>query len=180
MGSGYQLPDGVFAPFQYRCYPKFCLCGFGFTLWQWRLFPNYGNHYPNRGQDADCNPSSAGGILGAVLGYSKIPEYWKLGLKEIEDIDFKYTTISLNDVYEIGFKHALQNIERNGGKISGEKVTIALQAPVPVKMEKSFSGIYPIDKIYASSSLKDEYSFDFEGTGFVIKGEPAKWASESK
>ena len=38
------------------------------------------------GQDADCNPSSAGGILGTILGYDKIPAYWKMGLKEAEDI----------------------------------------------------------------------------------------------
>ena len=48
------------------------------------------------GQDADCNPSTAGGILGTILGYDKIPAYWKMGLKEAEDIDFKYTTMSLD------------------------------------------------------------------------------------
>jgi hypothetical protein len=53
-----------------------------------------------------------------------------MGLKEAEDIDFKYTTMSLNDVYDIGLKHALQNIERNGGKVSGDNVTIAVQRPV--------------------------------------------------
>ena len=26
------------------------------------------------GQDADCNPSTAGGILGAMIGYEKVPE----------------------------------------------------------------------------------------------------------
>ena len=29
------------------------------------------------GQDSDCNPSSAGGILGTILGYSAIPDEWK-------------------------------------------------------------------------------------------------------
>ena len=38
------------------------------------------------GQDADCNPSTVGGILGAVLGYDKIPAYWKMGLKEAEGL----------------------------------------------------------------------------------------------
>jgi hypothetical protein len=28
------------------------------------------------GQDSDCNPSSAGGILGVRLGYDRIPEVW--------------------------------------------------------------------------------------------------------
>ncbi|MBO9574068.1 MAG: ADP-ribosylglycohydrolase family protein, partial [Chitinophagaceae bacterium] len=58
------------------------------------------------GQDADCNPSSAAGILGTMIGYNKIPAYWKMGLKEIEDINFKYTDISLNKAYDLSFKHA--------------------------------------------------------------------------
>lgn len=130
------------------------------------------------GQDADCNPSSAGGILGTILGYKKIPAYWKQGLKEAESIDFKYTTISLNDVYEIGYKHALQNIERNGGKVDGNNVLIKSQQPVTVRFEKSFEGVYPVEKVTAKwNETKDAVSFEFEGTGFVLKGETAAWAS---
>ena len=132
------------------------------------------------GQDADCNPSSAGGILGAVLGYNKIPAYWKMGLKEAEDIDFKYTTMSLEDVYRVGLKHALQVIEKNGGQINGDKITIKTQQPVPVKFEKSFKGLYPVAKSSVKwSDNKDEISFDFEGTGFALKGETARWGSSS-
>jgi hypothetical protein len=130
------------------------------------------------GQDADCNPSTAGGILGTILGYDHIPAYWKLGLKEAENIPFKYTTMSLDDVYATGFKHALQNIERNGGKINGDNISIALQKAVTVKMEKSFGGIYPVKKIPVQlSDNKDALHFEFEGTGFVLKGETARWAS---
>lgn len=126
------------------------------------------------GQDADCNPSSAGGILGTVIGYNKIPAYWKMGLKEAESIKFKYTTMSLKDAYAIGFKHALLNIEKNGGKVKGETITINTQSPVPVAFEKSFEGLYPVKKIALSSALKNnEVSFEFEGTGFVIRGETA-------
>ena len=32
------------------------------------------------GQDSDCNPSSAAGILGVMLGYAKIPDEWKSGI----------------------------------------------------------------------------------------------------
>lgn len=123
------------------------------------------------GQDADCNPSSAGGVLGTILGYDKIPAYWKMGLKEAEDIDFKYTTISLNKVYEIGFKHALQNIERNGGKTSGDKIVIAQQAPQPVKFEQGFPGIYPVKSVNLDNDDIKEFSFEFEGTGFILMGE---------
>ena len=123
------------------------------------------------GQDADCNPSSAGGVLGAMIGYEAIPAYWKMGLKEAESIDFKYTTTSLNKVYEIGMKHALQNIQRNGGKIVGENVVIKSQTPIPVRLEQGFQGLYPVDKKGINKNLENEYEIEFEGNGFVLKGE---------
>lgn len=123
------------------------------------------------GQDADCNPSSAGGILGTMLGYDKIPAYWKMGLKEAEDVDFKYTTMSLNDVYELGLKHALKVIEKNGGSVSGDNITIVKQTPTPVRLEQSFEGHFPVEKRAINKDLDGEYSFDFEGTGFVLRGE---------
>jgi hypothetical protein len=132
------------------------------------------------GQDADCNPSSAGGILGTILGYDKIPAYWKMGLKEAEGIDFKYTTMSLDDVYEIGYKHALQNIKKNGGAVKEDNITLPIQQPATVKFEKSFPGLYPASKMPVKYSPNDgEISFEFEGTGFALRGETARWASIS-
>ncbi len=127
------------------------------------------------GQDADCNPSSVGGILGTILGYDKIPAYWKQGLTEIEDMNFKYTEISLNKVYEIGLKHALQNIAANGGKTEGDIVTINTQTPKSVKLEQSFPGIYPVSKSNFNHQIR-EISFDFEGTGFLLTGRA--WTKE--
>ena len=126
------------------------------------------------GQDADCNPSSAGGILGTILGYDKIPAYWKMGLKEAENIDFKYTTISLSDVYEIGLKHALQNIEKNGGKINGNNISIATQTPDVVKLEQGFPNIYPVSDVSLGKKDFKELSFEFEGTGFILSGSADK------
>lgn len=122
------------------------------------------------GQDSDCNPSSAGGVLGTMLGYDSIPAYWKMGLKEAEDIDFKYTTMSLNDVYAMGFKHATQVIERNNGKVTQDSVTIAVQQPTSVRLEQGFEGHYPIEKRSVDQELKGEYTFEFDGIGFVILG----------
>lgn len=123
------------------------------------------------GQDSDCNPSSAGGILGVMLGYDKIPAYWKQGLTEAEDIDFKYTTMSLNDVYGIGMKHALQVIERNGGTIRGDQVTIAVQTPKAVRLEQGFTGHFPTEKRGINQTLTDEYTLAFDGIGFVLEGD---------
>ena len=125
------------------------------------------------GQDADCNPSSAGGVLGTIIGYDKIPAYWKQGLKEAEDIDFKYTTISLNKVYNIGFKHALENLKRNGGKEKGDNIIIPVQQPATVKLEQGFTGLYPVDKIEFGKDITDT-SFSFEGTGFILRGSANK------
>ncbi len=172
-------PDGVFAPFDIDATLNSAYVVLG-LLYGNGDFTQTMEITTRCGQDADCNPSSAGGILGTVLGYDNIPEYWKMGLKEAEDIDFKYTSTSLNKVYEIGMKHALENIKRNGGKVEGENVKIKLQNPKTVPMEQSFEGIYPVDKQFVYKDLSDEYTFEMEGTGFVVKGETAKWASESK
>jgi hypothetical protein len=131
------------------------------------------------GQDSDCNPSSSGGILGTMLGYKKIPEYWKMGLKEAEPIDFKYTTLSLNDVYTLGMKHAIQNIQHNGGRTEGENVIIPLQQPIAVNFEQSFDGHFPIEKRQIGKVLTDEFSFDFDGIGFVVRGRAGEWNSAS-
>ncbi len=123
------------------------------------------------GQDADCNPSSAAGILGTMVGYEKIPAYWKMGLKEAEDIDFKYTTMSLNDVYQMGYKHALQVITKNGGKVTGNTISIETETPQPVRLEQSFEGHYPVATTRLNKNLDNEFTFNFDGIGFVLKGE---------
>jgi hypothetical protein len=124
------------------------------------------------GQDADCNPSSVGGILGTMIGYDKIPAYWKKGLAGAEDIDFKYTTISLNKVYDIGFKHAIENIKRNGGRVNGTNISVLSQQPKAVRFEKSFPGLFPVHKEELAIKNDNEISFEFEGTGFMLNGMP--------
>ncbi|MCK5136646.1 MAG: ADP-ribosylglycohydrolase family protein [Bacteroidales bacterium] len=133
------------------------------------------------GQDSDCNPASAGGILGTVIGYDGIPDYWKQGLDRVEDMDFKYTTISLNDAYEMSYRHALEMIRRNGGEEQDEEVKIIVEEPSPVKFERAFEGHYPVRKInfgwggkLLEADGETDLSFDFKGKGFVIKGRSVK------
>lgn len=170
-------PEGVFVPFNIDAKVNAAYVTIGLLYGQ-KDFTKTLEITTRCGQDADCNPSTAGGVLGTILGYDKIPAYWKMGLKEAEDIDFKYTTMSLADVYDIGYRHALKNIERNGGEVDNELVSILIQNPVPVKFEKSFEGVFPIAKIPVNwSADKQEASFEFEGTAFVLQGESAKWGS---
>lgn len=126
------------------------------------------------GQDSDCNPASAAGILGAMIGYSAIPEKWGGGLKLIENVDFKYTTLSLNDVYGLSYRHALEIIKKNGGEITDDVVKIKVQDPQPVPLEQNFPG-YVVQEIQNThtrfiTTEKQELKFEFEGIGVVLKG----------
>ncbi len=125
------------------------------------------------GQDSDCNPASAGGILGTMLGYSNIPEFWKKPLYPVEDMNFRYTTMSLNDVYEIGTRHALAVVEKNGGKVNGEWVELPYKAVEPVKLEAGFKGHYPIERKNIPGVINAgnaEKTFEFTGNGFALTG----------
>ncbi len=166
-------PDGVFVPFNIDATVNAAYVVLG-LLYGDGDFTKTMEISTRAGQDSDCNPSSAGGILGTMLGYDKIPAYWKQGLAEAESLDFKYTTMSLNDVYAVGYKHALQNIQRNGGKVEGNNVTIKIQQPLAVRLEQNFEGHFPIEKRMVRKELIDELTFEFEGIGFVVKGESAK------
>jgi hypothetical protein len=122
------------------------------------------------GQDSDCNPSSAAGILGAILGYSKIPPFWKQGLAEVEPIAFEYAGLSLNDTYDLTFKHALDLIRRNGGLVADDSLVLAVQPVKPVRVEQNFEGHFPVAEIPLRQKLSDETTFSFEGIGFTVQG----------
>lgn len=123
------------------------------------------------GDDSDCNPASAGGILGTMIGFKNIPEYWKQGLDDVEDMDFKYTTISLNDVYEMGYNQALANLKRNGATVDGDTIAIPAQTPKAVRFEQCFEGHYPYKRDRLNLHIKAEAEFEFEGIGFSTTGE---------
>ena len=130
------------------------------------------------GQDSDCNPASAGGILGTMMGYSNIPEFWKNPLYKVEAMDFKYTTMSLNDVYEIGTKHALAVLQKNGGKVDGDNIEFPTEEIKPVQLEIGFEGHYPMERKRDGRGLnKDnpELNVQFAGNGFALTG----WAKSS-
>jgi hypothetical protein len=126
------------------------------------------------GDDSDCNPASSGGILGTILGYDKIPAYWKQGLDKVEDRDFAYTTMSLNDTYDMSYRHALEVIRRSGGTVEGDAVTIQVQKPTPVPLEIGFEGHYPVERRRIGTRLQDTTAIEFEGIGFALNGSAAK------
>jgi hypothetical protein len=122
------------------------------------------------GQDSDCNPSSAAGILGVIVGYEKIPQKWIVPVKKAEHRNFSFTNISLNKVYEMGYDHALKNIQKNGGQINNGSVTINISEPDPVRFEENFAGHFPVARVPLAKKFQDKLEFDMKGIGFAIRG----------
>jgi hypothetical protein len=110
------------------------------------------------GQDADCNPATVGGVLGVMLGYDKIPDFWLKPLQEIENDNFENTDVSLAKAYTWSFKHALGVIEKQGGKTAGEEVTIPLTKPVAVAFEQNFEKTFLVERSKVDKSFTDEIS----------------------
>lgn len=107
------------------------------------------------GQDSDCNPSTAAGILGVMQGYSAIPERWKSGIPAIEDKKFQYTSSSLNDVCDSTFRRATLLVEKCGGKVTNDAIHVVVERPEPATLEQWSMGI-PHERI-----SHDDPSFTF-------------------
>ncbi|MBI2421511.1 MAG: ADP-ribosylglycohydrolase family protein [Candidatus Hydrogenedentes bacterium] len=109
----------------------------------------YGDRDPDKtmaiatrcGQDSDCNPSSAAGILFTSLDPKNIPEKFTSGLKP--ETVFSHTEYSFTGLIAICEKLARDAIVRAGGKIveegGKEILVIPVEKPKPFALEQSWS-----------------------------------------
>lgn len=162
-------PDGIQIPFDIEAKVNSAYVALGLLYGEGDFFKTM-DISTRAGQDSDCNPSTAAGILGTMLGYSNIPTCWTEALDPVADTPFSHTTISLNKAYELSMKHALAEIEKNGGKVDGETVTIAYQKPQPVRLEVSFEGLHLLSKETLNKSITAFDSLHYNGTALVLKG----------
>jgi hypothetical protein len=132
------------------------------------------------GQDADCNPATAGGVLGVMLGYSNIPAFWLRPLQEIESLNFESSSMSLAKAYDLSLEHALKIIEREGGTIKDGKVSIPYEKPAPVAFEQNFEKTYPVFRDRFDRSFTDELVYEFTGNGYVFYGNLVKNSKVAK
>ena len=88
------------------------------------------------GQDSDCNPSSAAGILGVMLGYDRIPDKWKSGIPTIADQKFDYTNYSFNEIVASTMTRALKIVERAGGRVTASDIVVPLEEPKAPALEQ--------------------------------------------
>jgi hypothetical protein len=87
------------------------------------------------GQDSDCNPASAGGILGVMLGYKQIPEEWKSGIPAIADKKFDFTEHTFHTIVESTYKRAIALAKQNGGSVEDDKLLVKVQSPKAPRLE---------------------------------------------
>ena len=100
------------------------------------------------GQDSDCNPSNAAGVLGVILGYHRIPDPFKSGIPALADTKFQFTDYSFNSIVKSTETRALKVIKMAGGKVSDAEVIVPMQKPKAPKLEQWTPGI-PDRKIEA-------------------------------
>ena len=93
------------------------------------------------GQDSDCNPSSAAGVLGVMVGYSKIPDQFKAEMPTLENRKFDFTEYSFNDIVKSTEARALKIIQMTGGKVTDSEVKVKLQKAKAPKLEQWTPGI---------------------------------------
>jgi len=110
----------------------------------------YGDGDPERtmllslrcGQDSDCNPSNAAGILFTTMGYERIPERFKSELSM--DTNFSHTPYDFPKLMEVSESLARQAVEDYGGRVEMDEVrrevfVIPTIATTPSSFERSSS-----------------------------------------
>lgn len=108
------------------------------------------------GQDSDCNPSNAAGILFTTVGAKKIPARFveKLDLKA----KYNHSTYTLPKVLEVAEKLARAGVLRAGGRIekdaAGEECfVIPVQTPKPSKLVASYAPAPPTGERFTPEEM---------------------------
>ena len=91
------------------------------------------------GQDSDCNPSNAGGILFTTIGFENLPEKFKSALNP--EGKFSHTPYNFPTLVKVCEQLAHQAVKLTGGRIeknnTGQEVfVIPNQKPKPGKLEQ--------------------------------------------
>jgi hypothetical protein len=116
------------------------------------------------GQDADCNPATAIGVLSTLIGYSNIPIEYKLAVELAENRKFINTDLSLTNVYNLNYNLVLNK---------KENYSIDIKTPKQLRLEQNFEnlnekGFQVINKnINKDNSV---FELEIEAKAFVIRG----------
>jgi hypothetical protein len=192
-------PDGALAPFNIDAKLNGAYIALG-LLYGGRDFGKTLEVATRAGQDSDCNPSNAAGILGVMLGYDAIPAEWKSGLAALQGRKFAFTDYSFDTIVASTLARAMKVITAAGGRVDDKTVVVPAQTPQPPALEQWDPG-KPARRIPAtapewtwkggwgappanranrdkdgrlSSLAGNEATLTFDGTGIIVVGEMAQ------
>jgi hypothetical protein len=109
------------------------------------------------GQDSDCNPSSAAGVLFTTIGFDDLPGLYTDGLNQ--DAYFSYTGYSYKRLVEVSEELARQSVIAVGGRIetdeNGDEVfLIPIQTPIPSVFVQSWAPGAESDASFSPQELE--------------------------
>lgn len=140
------------------------------------------------GQDSDCNPSSAVGVLGVALGYEGIPKEFTAPIPAMADRKFDFTDYSFNEIVRSTEARALRAIRDAGGRVTDTEVVVRRQQPRAPRLEQwnpgvpdrrvavrdaawNFSGPWEAkDNTRMLTGAPGEATLQFDGVAVVIVG----------
>lgn len=114
------------------------------------------------GQDSDCNPSNAGGILATSLGMENLPERYKIGIDE--NTNFSYTSYNLKSLMDVCVMLAKKAVLRSGGSIEKnaqgiEEFVIPYKEPMVPPAVQSWVPEEITSDIYFTEDEMDKITF---------------------
>jgi hypothetical protein len=91
------------------------------------------------GQDSDCNPSNAGGVLFTTIGFRNLPDKFKSALNP--EGKFSHTPYNFPTLVKVCEQLARQAVKRAGGSIeknkNGQEVfVVPVRKPRPSRLEQ--------------------------------------------
>lgn len=188
-------PDGALKPFNIDARLNGAYIALGLLFGE-RDFGKTIEIATRAGQDSDCNPASAGGILGVMLGYKAIPGEWKSGIDQLADEKFRFTDFTFHTIVDSTEKRTLALVKQTGGRMDGDTIYIRTQKAKAPKLEVWDDYGSPVERVPVSdgrwsfqgnwtqpggqrggasasrtaTEKNAELSFRFEGTGVILVG----------
>jgi hypothetical protein len=108
------------------------------------------------GQDSDCNPSSAAGVLFTIIGYKNLPEQYK---QIDKNLTFNFTNYDISSLFDVCEVLARRAVYRNGGFTEkgcrgDETFVIAASKPTPEKLQQCWQPDEIAGSKYTQEQLK--------------------------
>jgi hypothetical protein len=110
------------------------------------------------GQDSDCNPSTAAGVLFTTIGFQNLPEHFTSALEM--DKKFSHTPYDFSKLCEVCEMLARKIVAAEGGRIETdnngkEMFVIPLQIPQPGGFEQSWEPETEINSKFTEAEMSE-------------------------